>query len=65
MEDSILVPAEVAEMTRLPLGTLRYMRHCGTGPRSFKLGRRVLYRQGDVEAWIASQYQADQPTPAA
>lgn len=34
-------------------------RHVGTGPRSFKLGRRVFYRWADLEAWIAAQAEAD------
>ena len=52
--------AEVAEMIRVPQATLRYWRHIGIGPRSFKMGpRRVLYRADDVEAWVAAQY-ADQ-----
>lgn len=56
--DELLIPTEVSEITRLPPGTLRYMQHCGTGPRSFKLGRRVVYRRDDVDAWIATQYSA-------
>jgi predicted DNA-binding transcriptional regulator AlpA len=49
----ILTTAEVAEMTRLSVATLRYWRHAGTGgPASFKLGRRVMYRRADVEKWL-------------
>ena len=45
--------AEVAAMTRLSIGTLRYWRHIGSGgPPSVKLGRRVLYRRADVETWL-------------
>lgn len=54
--------AEVAEMTRTNPATLRYWRSVGTGgPKSFKLGRRVLYRRADVEKWIgeASQIARD------
>lgn len=48
---------EVAEMIRVPEATLRYWRHIGIGPRSFKMGpRRVLYRADDVEAWAVAQY---------
>jgi predicted DNA-binding transcriptional regulator AlpA len=50
----LLTLAEVAEMTRTNPATLRYCRSVGDcGPKSFKLGRRVLYRRGDVEQWIA------------
>lgn len=38
--------------------TLRYWRHIGMGPVSFKVGRRVLYRKTDVDAWLAAQYDA-------
>lgn len=41
----------------LPVATLRYWRHVGEGPKSFKIGRRVVYRRADVEAWLASQYE--------
>jgi predicted DNA-binding transcriptional regulator AlpA len=41
-------------MTRTSPATLRYWRSVGDGgPRSFKLGRRVLDRRADVEQWIA------------
>lgn len=55
---------EVAQQVRRSPETLRYWRHIGQGPRSFKLGRRVLYRQSDVEAWIESEY-VKQTGPAA
>ena len=55
----LLTLAEVAAVTRTPVATLRYFRHLGVGPRSFKLGRRVVYREDDVVAWIESQL-ADQ-----
>jgi predicted DNA-binding transcriptional regulator AlpA len=48
-----LVTAEVAELVRAPIETVRYWRHVGKGPKSFKVGRRVLYAIEDVEAWIA------------
>lgn len=50
----ILTLAEVAAITRTNPATLRYWRSVGEcGPKSFKLGRRVLYRRADVEQWIA------------
>lgn len=47
-----LTTQEVAEALRTPAETLRYWRHVGKGPRSFKLGRRVLYAKADVEAFV-------------
>jgi hypothetical protein len=50
---------EVATMVRVPQATLRYWRHVGIGPRSFKMGpRRVLYRVDDVLEWVAGQYDS-------
>ncbi len=42
----------VSERTGIPINTLRWYRHTSVGPRSFKLGRRVMYAVEDVEAWI-------------
>jgi Helix-turn-helix domain len=52
----ILYQKDLSEMLRRPLQTLRYWRHIGYGPRSFKLGGRVVYKLEDVEAWIETQY---------
>lgn len=57
MERLLRLP-EVAELTGLPVNTLRFWRHQGTGPRSIKLGRRVVYRECDVVAWIEDQFDA-------
>jgi excisionase family DNA binding protein len=48
-----LTISEVAELVRAPIETVRYWRFAGKGPKSFKVGRRVLYAIEDVEAWIA------------
>lgn len=44
---------EFADLVRSPAETVRYWRHVGKGPKSFKIGRRVLYAREDVEAFIA------------
>ena len=48
----LLTIAEAAARLRAPIATLRYWRHLGTGPRSFRVGRRVLYSRDDLDAWI-------------
>ena len=53
-ETELLTIGEAAELLRTPVATLRYWRHRNTGPRSFRLGRRVLYRRDDLHAWIAA-----------
>jgi predicted DNA-binding transcriptional regulator AlpA len=56
-DSELLTLAEVAAMTRLSVGTLRYWRHAGSGgPQSVKLGRRVMYRRADVERWLANPH---------
>lgn len=47
-----LTTPEVAEHCRTSPETVRYWRHLGKGPKSFKVGRRVLYAAEDVEAWL-------------
>ena len=52
-ESKYLTTAELAEELRTPVETVRYWRHVGKGPKSFKLGRGVLYAREDVEAFVA------------
>jgi predicted DNA-binding transcriptional regulator AlpA len=52
-DEDLLTTAEVATITRAPASSVRYWRHIGEGPQSFRLGKRVVYRRGDVLAWIA------------
>jgi excisionase family DNA binding protein len=56
-----LTTAEVAELLRAPVETVRYWRHIGKGPASFKAGRKVLYAREDVEAWIAQAKAGSEP----
>ncbi len=58
--DRLLVTREVAEAARAPESTVRYWRHVGIGPKSFKLGRRVVYREQDVREWIDQQARVGQ-----
>ncbi len=61
----LLTIEDVAERLGRPVATLRFWRHAGTGPRSFRLGGKIAYKAVDVESWIEDAYNADQPTPAA
>ena len=49
-----LIQPEVAKILRVPTETLRYYRRIGTGPKSFKAGKRILYTVEDVEAFLAA-----------
>ncbi|MBA3719338.1 MAG: helix-turn-helix domain-containing protein [Nocardioidaceae bacterium] len=53
--DRLLTLPEVAAMLRTPPDTLRYWRHIGAGPRSGKVGRRIIYRERDVLAYLDEQ----------
>lgn len=55
-ERNLLEP-EVAEWIRQNERTLRYWRAQGVGPRWAKLGRRIVYRESDVQAWIEEQFE--------
>ena len=62
--DELLTIAEVAAIVRAPVATLRYWRHLGTGPRSFRVGRGVRYWRTDVIAWLEAQKRRDHASPA-
>jgi predicted DNA-binding transcriptional regulator AlpA len=49
---------EVSEMLRKSPAQLRWMRHNGTGPKSAKLGGRVMYREQDVIDWINAAFES-------
>ena len=53
---ALLPLTEAAQLLRAPVAPLGYWRHLGTGPTSFCLGRRVLYRREDLHAWIDRQH---------
>lgn len=52
---NLLRTVEVYQQTGIPVATLRWWRHRGKGPVSFKLGRTVFYDVKDVAAWVESQ----------
>ena len=58
---ALLTITEAAELLRAPVATLRYWRHLGTGPTSFRLGRRVVYRRDDLQAWIDARRDSGAP----
>ena len=58
-DDELLTMQEVADVVRVPVATLRYWRHLGTGPRSFRIGRSVRYWRTEVFAWLDDQANSD------
>ncbi len=63
-DQKLLTITEAAALLRTPVATLRYWRWQGSGPRSFRLGRRVLYRRSDLTTWINAQHDHDGPHAA-
>jgi len=47
-EQRFLTVEEVARRYRTTANTVRYWRQIGYGPKGFKVGRRVLYRETEV-----------------
>lgn len=47
-----MTTAEVADLLRTSPESVRWWRHVGKGPASFKAGRRVLYERAAVEQWL-------------
>ena len=58
MTSRLLGLRDVAELSGTSENTLRYWRQRKLGPPSAKLGRRSVYRESDVLAWIEAQFEA-------
>ncbi|MBF6463069.1 DNA-binding protein [Nocardia puris] len=56
--DRFLQATDCEALTGIPAATWRYWAHIGSGPASFKLGRRRVWRESTILAWIAEQEQA-------
>lgn len=50
-----LTQREAAALLRLSERTLERFRVTGDGPKFVKAGRRVLYRQSDLDEWITAR----------
>jgi hypothetical protein len=48
----LLTTDDLAAIMHAPPDTLRHWRLTGYGPRGVRIGRRILYRASDVEAWL-------------
>jgi len=55
---TLLTQREAAMALRLSERTLERNRVTGDGPPFVKAGRRVLYRQSDLDQWIAARVVA-------
>jgi excisionase family DNA binding protein len=58
---------EAADYLRRPVDTLRHWRKQGYGPKAARVGRGLLYRRAEIDAWVAQQereQQAERAQPA-
>ncbi|MEU2031783.1 helix-turn-helix transcriptional regulator [Nocardia amamiensis] len=53
--DRYLQAKDCEALTGIPAATWRYWAHIGSGPASFKLGRRRVWRMSAVMAWIEAE----------
>jgi predicted DNA-binding transcriptional regulator AlpA len=58
--DRLITTEQLAEYCHVPADTARYWRFSGTGPRGFKIGRKVVYPEREVARWLAERLDADQ-----
>ncbi|HMM96717.1 helix-turn-helix domain-containing protein [Phycicoccus sp.] len=57
--DKLLTTEEVATLARVSVHTVRYWRKNGTGPKGFRLGKRVVFAEADVQTWLLQRRAAD------
>lgn len=56
--DTFLTVQQAAKLLGVSSSWLNKLRLTGGGPPFFKLGRRVLYRRDDIDAWTAIHLHA-------
>jgi len=52
---SNLTPQQAADLLGISKSTLAKFRLRGDGPKFLKLSKKVLYRESDLEDWIAQR----------
>lgn len=55
----ILRLPQIADRTGVPIATLRWYRHRGIGPKTFRLAGRVVAYEDDIDAWVNQARQSD------
>jgi len=53
--DRLLTVEDLAEYLNVPIATIYAWRYRGKGPRGFRVGRHLRFREGDVEEWLRRQ----------
>lgn len=58
MQNQLYQPNIVSEMLCVSAATLRKWRWEGKGPKFVKIGRKVVYRQSDIDDYVQSQIRS-------
>ncbi len=61
--EPLLSTRDLAAYLGVPVATLYGWRYQDVGPQSFRVGRHLRYRLGDVEEWLQSQVAASAHDP--
>ena len=56
-ESELMTLEEFAERANVSLATVRHWRATKYGPKGARVGKRVMVKRADVEAWIEEQFQ--------
>lgn len=56
MSCELIDKKQLSEKINTPVNTLSYWIQTGYGPPSARIGRKVMYRVADVDAWIDGQF---------
>jgi predicted DNA-binding transcriptional regulator AlpA len=51
--ETLLDEKELSRLLRVSIGTLRFWRTIGRGPRYRKVGQRVRYAPSDIQEWLS------------
>ncbi|HEV8164589.1 MAG TPA: helix-turn-helix domain-containing protein [Actinomycetota bacterium] len=65
MADRLLSVEEVAERLGVPVSTLHYWSHRGEELVGARIGRRLRYRESQVDAYIAAKFKQREATARA
>lgn len=58
MDEKYMTAREAAVILRMSSSTLAKLRVYGGGPNFLKLGGKVIYRQSDLDSWVATRVRA-------
>ncbi|GAA1990079.1 hypothetical protein GCM10009777_26740 [Microbacterium pumilum] len=52
--------AELAELLKVSVQTIYDLRSKGRGPRGFRVGTQLRFRESEIDAWVERMERADE-----